>query len=153
MLPEFEDLRLSNDGAHLTDKATVGLLNFLMEGNAEAPPDHPDGVSRDERLANLENETTATRQLYLDLAEQLRSFTETAASMSCRQAELIDSQINRSNENLLEIRGESYEFVTLFCILVHVVVHNFKFLHFISVLDIHVLFFVTFLIAILIVRC
>jgi hypothetical protein len=32
MLPEFEDLRLSNDGAHLTAKATIGLLNFLIPG-------------------------------------------------------------------------------------------------------------------------
>jgi hypothetical protein len=106
ILPEFEGLKLSNDGAHLTAKATVDFLNHLMDGNAEAPPVHADGVSRDERLSNLENETTATRQLYLDLAEQLRSYMETSSLVSCRHAEMIDGQINRSNENLLEIRGK-----------------------------------------------
>jgi hypothetical protein len=106
ILPEFDGLKLSNDGAHLTAKATVDFLTQLMDCNAEDPPEPSDAVSRDERLSNLENETTATRQLYLDLSEQLRSYMETASLVSCRHAEMIDGQVNRSNENLLEIRGK-----------------------------------------------
>jgi hypothetical protein len=91
----------------LTSGSTTSYLQYLLEAAPEGFP-NPDesGVSRDERLAALESESTATRQLYLDLAEKLRSHVETSALLSCRQAEMIDSGVNRSNENLLEIRGE-----------------------------------------------
>jgi hypothetical protein len=106
LLDEFQGMQLSNDGIHLTSGSTTVFLQYLLEAVPEGFPDPADsGLSRDERLATLEGESTSTRQLYLDLAEKLRSFVETSSLLSCRQAEMLDSTQNRSNENLLEIRG------------------------------------------------
>jgi hypothetical protein len=110
VLDEFKNMKLSNDGVHLSSGSTTSFIEYLLEASNDVFPD-PSQSSRDERLASLEAESTATRQLYLDLAEKLRSHVETSSLLSCRQAELIDAGINRTNENLLEIRGELYLFV------------------------------------------
>jgi hypothetical protein len=55
---------------------------------------------------DLEQESVANRQLILDLTEKLRSFVEVTNAVTSRQAELIDTSVNRANENQLEIRGE-----------------------------------------------
>jgi hypothetical protein len=96
-------VELSRDGVHLTAPCCSRLLDEFLVRVPGLPVVRPDV----DEFAALKAESAQNRQLLLDLAEKVRNNESTTHSVSSRAAELIDTMTNRSNENQIEIKGET----------------------------------------------